>query len=157
MTHILTISLLLLSSMFQAPGPRSQAFQKEMLAAVNEVRAKGCTCGKMKMPPAPPLKWNLQLQAAAEMHANDLKQHNFIAHKGSNGSKISDRVEKSGYKWAAVGENISWGARNISSAMRGWIDSPGHCKSLMNPSFREMGASQAGSFMVQVFGRKRSW
>jgi uncharacterized protein YkwD len=52
--------------------------------------------------------------------------------------------------------------RSPEEAMAGWLDSPGHCANLMDPSFTEMGAgyavnpnSKAGTaYWTQVFGRR---
>ena len=137
--------------------PKSEipaAFRNEMLELVNEIRAEGCTCGDRVMPPAPPLKWNGKLAQAALGHAKDMDKNNFIGHKGSDGSKISDRVSRAKYAWRAVGENVSWNAPTVAGAVQGWKDSPGHCQNMMNKSFKEIGAAWEGAYMVQVFGRQ---
>ena len=136
-----------------APGATA-AFSNEMLRLVNLVRGKGCKCGNKYMPPAPPLRWNSLLSRAAYTHATDMYKNNFIDHTGHDGSSISDRVSRTGYRWQAVGENIAWNVPTVRRAVIGWRNSPGHCVNMMSKSFREMGAAKKGAYMVQVFGRK---
>ena len=75
------------------------SFKTEMLNLVNQIRAEGCQCGKRYMPPVPPLKWNPNLEKAAKIHAKDMNTNKFIGHKGSDGSKIGERIDQVGYNW----------------------------------------------------------
>ncbi len=129
-------------------------FKVEMLKLVNQIRSEGCQCGKYYMPPAPPLQWNSKLEKAAKLHAKDMNANNFIGHRGSNGSKISDRIRSAGYYWGAVGENVSWGYKSLEGAVLGWKESPDHCVTLMSASYKDFGAAKEGIFWVQNFGRK---
>ena len=126
---------------------------RELLALVNQLRKTGCRCGRKKMKSAPPLKMNRLLNQAAQVHAQDMASKKFFDHQGSNGSKISDRISKTGYDWQAVGENIFWGRVGIQEVFQGWKDSPSHCKNMMNPDFREMGFAKVGIYWVQDLGK----
>ncbi|MGK0366846.1 MAG: hypothetical protein ACI85O_003924 [Saprospiraceae bacterium] len=126
---------------------------QELLKLVNQLRKKGCRCGRKRMKPAPTLKINRLLNQAAQVHANDMNSKNFFDHRGSNGSNISQRISKTGYDWQAVGENIFWGKVNIQEVFEGWKDSPSHCKNMMNQDFREMGFAKVGDYWVQDFGK----
>lgn len=132
---------------------KDDQFKTEMLDLVNQIRSEGCYCGKKYMPPAPPLEWNNKLEKAAKAHALDMNSNKFIGHRGSDGSKIGDRIFAADYLWRAVGENVNWGARTVEGAVYGWKDSPSHCFNLMSTSYTEMGAANAGRFWVQNFGR----
>jgi uncharacterized protein YkwD len=136
------------------PANNDEYFKTEMLKLVNQIRSEGCQCGKRYMPPAPPLVWNAKLAKAAKSHAKDMNTNKFIGHRGSNGSKISERISSADYKWRAVGENVSWGPRTVEGAVLGWKDSPSHCITLMSASYKEMGAASDGKFWVQDFGQK---
>ena len=130
------------------------SFKTEMLNLVNQIRSEGCQCGKRYMPPAPPLQWNPSLEKAAIIHAKDMNTNKFIGHKGSDGSKIGERIDQAGYNWEAVGENVSWGSRTVKGAVNGWKESPSHCITMMSASYQEMGAANDGKFWVQDFGRQ---
>ena len=130
-------------------------FRAEMLSLVNQLRKEGCRCGRKKMRPVPPVRWNDKLEQAALAHAKDMNKRNFFEHTGSNGSSISDRIEQAGYNWQAVGENIFWGAEvTPSEVFQTWKDSPSHCKNMMDENYDEMGVSQVGSYWVQDFGKQ---
>ena len=56
------------------------------------------------------------------------------------------------------GQNIGWsqGKTNVEWAHRGWMDSPGHCRNIMNPRWNYMGAGTATGqgrlYVTQNFG-----
>jgi hypothetical protein len=41
--------------------------------------------------------------------------------------------------------------------MNGWFKSPGHCKNLMNPAFKEIGIALYNTYWVQDFGGRESF
>ena len=129
-------------------------FKTEMLEIVNQIRSEGCQCGKRYMPAVPPVQWNTKLEKAATSHVKDMNTNKFLGHKGSDRSKISERIDAAGYDWMAVGENVSWGPRSVEEAVLGWKDSAGHCMTLMSSSYKEIGAANDGKFWVQNFGQK---
>ncbi len=127
----------------------------DMLERVNEVRAKGTYCGGDYYAPAGALTWEGRLAEAAQGHADDMKAQNYFDHTGLDGSSVGDRVSNSNFRWTTVGENIAKGQSSVASVMEDWIDSSGHCKNLMNPKFRQFGASRSGAYWVQVFAAGR--
>lgn len=127
----------------------------KLLQLVNEARSKGCTCGTIPYPPAPLLTWNNLLEAAAQAHSEEMNTSNQLTHRGNNGSNPGDRLEQVGYSWSAYGENIAEGYTSEEEVVKGWIESVGHCKNIMDPSFTEMGVATSGSYWTQVFGAPR--
>lgn len=140
-----------------APPPKttpvSGTWEQELLNMVNEIRASGCRCGNKNMPPVDPLQLDTQLIKAAQIHADDMYSNRFFDHTGSDGSKVSDRADRVGFKWNNIGENISQGYPTVTAAFNGWKKSSGHCKNMMSSSFQFMGAAQKGSYWVQTLGR----
>ena len=103
--------------------------------------------------------WNNRLAQAAANHANDMVTHNFFSHDGSDGLGVSDRADAVAYNWRAIGENIAAGQRDIEEVHQGWLDSPGHCRNIMNSLYTEVGAAcvtsnsaDYGTYWVVVFG-----
>jgi uncharacterized protein YkwD len=90
-----------------------------------------------------------------------MAEHGFFSHTGSDGSKVSERLSRSGYDWMAVGENLAYGSVGHFTAetvVRGWLESPPHCTVIMTPDFTEMGIvklTDGYDFWVQVFARPR--
>jgi uncharacterized protein YkwD len=141
---------------FQPDLPNNSSGLNEslMLQLVNEQRQLGCNCGATYYPPTNALTWNDQLEAAALAHASDMSAKNYFSHTGSDGSGPGDRISEAGYNWRAYGENIARGQPTEQSVMNAWIASEGHCRSIMNPAFRELGAARINSYWVQEFGAR---
>lgn len=132
-------------------------FQKEFLKQINKAREAGCKCGSTYMPPVQPLTWNNQLQMAALGHAQDMARNKYFDHVSKNGAKIKDRITNAGYsptgfQYFTIGENIAMGQRSIHEVMTGWLNSPGHCKNIMSPAFKEVGIAMEKYYWVQDFG-----
>ena len=145
----------------QSQMPGWELAAREVLAATNAARAQPRQCGAQRFAAAAPLRWNEDLGRAALRHSRDMASHRAFSHKGSDGSDAGLRARNSGYGWRGIGENISFGQRSAAEAVAGWIDSPGHCANLMNPTFTEMGAAYAlrgaprqAAYWTQVFGRR---
>jgi uncharacterized protein YkwD len=130
-------------------------FTTDMLAYVNALRTRGCTCGGQQMPPVPALKWHKLLENAALRHATDMNTKKFFSHTGSDGSTMQVRVEATGYRWAALGENIAYGYTRLPDVINGWVTSAGHCRNMMSANYTELGASRQGNYWVQNFGKSR--
>lgn len=135
-----------------APPP---GFANDILGAVNSFRELGYECGNKQMPAVAPLSWSTELAAAALLHAQDMSDHTHFSHKGTNGSTSAQRAEAAGYNWITIGENIAFGHPNISSVVQGWMDSEDHCKNIMNPAFKDMGAGEKGTYWSQTLGARR--
>jgi uncharacterized protein YkwD len=137
--------------------PAGRQFKREFLEDINYTRQKGCNCGTTYMPPAPPLTWNDQLETAAIGHAQDMFNKNYFSHTSKDGRSSEDRIALAGYTFNgyrtfAIGENIAQGQQSIAEVMQGWFKSPGHCKNLMNPAFKEVGIAEYNTYWVQDFG-----
>lgn len=125
-----------------------------LLQLVNEVRKKGCQCGDTYYSSAPAVGWNGQLEQAALVHSNDMYANNYFSHVAKDGSKAGDRIDDAGYRWRTYAENIAFGYRSEKEVVFGWIQSPGHCKNIMNKAYNEMGVSRVGDYWTQVFATK---
>jgi uncharacterized protein YkwD len=139
-------------------------FAAAALAAVNQRRAAGASCGSRgSFAAAAPLRWSSQLALASAAHSADMAALNYFSHTSADGRSMTDRVNATGYTWASLGENIAAGYSGIDSVVEGWMRSDGHCANIMNPDFDEMGlASVAGAtgnryshYWTQHLARKR--
>ncbi len=128
--------------------------QPLLLQLVNNVRQTGCNCGSTVMPPVSPVSWNDLLAQAALNHSSDMQKNNYFNHNGLNGSTPGDRISAVGYNWRAYGENIAFNYPTEQAVMNGWLNSEGHCKNIMNASFREMGVARVGGYWTQEFGTR---
>jgi len=116
----------------------SDDIQLSTLSLINNARALARSCGDTFFEATSPLVWNSKLATAAQLHSDDMAVHNFFSHTGSDGLSVSQRVDAQQYNWRSVGENIAAGQPTTESVVEAWLESPGHCKNLMNPKFEEM-------------------
>jgi len=159
---ILGLGFVFLTQSVHSQTPGTNKFKKEFLKAINRTRQKGCNCGTMYMPPAPPLVWNNLLEKAARGHAQDMAQKQYFSHVSQDGRTTFMRVEnagytRTGYKSFTVGENIAQGQPTIAVVMQGWLNSEGHCRNLMNPDFKEVGIWLYDTYWVQDFGGREEF
>lgn len=117
--------------------------KREMLSRINEARGQARQCGNEHFAAVAPLAWNCTLEAAAEAHSLDMAENDYFSHTGPDGVGIQQRVSSRDYVWRAVGENIAAGQASIAAVVQGWLDSPGHCRNIMNAAFTEMGMARA--------------
>jgi uncharacterized protein YkwD len=142
------------------PSGATEDMQR-LLVLVNEVRATGYVCDEdLKFDPAEPLTLDTKLMTAAYKHSVDLDAagvtvNMHVTPQGAvnyePGTKFTGRIELESYKWAAAGENVAFGFNSPERVMQAWLESPGHCKNILNPKFSELGLGRAGTYWTQVF------
>jgi uncharacterized protein YkwD len=135
--------IVLASTYFVPSGARSAAFGARVLELVNEIRARGTSCGARTFGPARPVRSSASLERVAYGHALDMAQHTYFEHEDLTGRTPADRVRAAGYRERLVGENIAYGPRSPDEVVSGWLESPGHCENIMDPRFAEMGVAFA--------------
>ncbi|GAA0511696.1 CAP domain-containing protein [Deinococcus depolymerans] len=132
------------------------------MAITNEARRQGQRCGDQLFGTTGPLRWDDRLASSAQMHVNDMIRLNFRGHVNpETGSEPPDRARASGYTGAAVGENAAYNVLTPEEALQALLDSPGHCRTLMNPDWTAFGAAMGNgvpgnifnTYWVQDFGR----
>ncbi|KAF4131473.1 Cysteine-rich secretory protein family [Phytophthora infestans] len=129
-------------------------FQTELLNAVNRERtAKGIS----------PLCMNTKLQNAAQGHSNDMAAKDYMSHTGSDGSKMSQRIQRAGYDRTASGENVAAGHTTVQEVMTAWMNSPRHRDNILRKKFTMFGCGYAYSesstykhYWTQNFGRSNT-
>lgn len=126
----------------------SRTDKNSLLDLVNAIRKNGCNCGDEYMSPVAPLKWSNNLEDAAQKHSEDMAKNNFFDHAGSDGTSAGDRISREGFLWNSWGENIYYEQgysddAPASNAFNSWLNSPSHCKNMMEANYTHMGASKS--------------
>ncbi len=113
-----------------------------------------------------PLTANSRLDQVAQVHAEDMLQGNYFDHWDPEGKTPQQRyLRAGGNRRVRIGENIYFfknpAVPGLSEAItrgfqQGWINSPGHRQTILNPNFVEFGygmvAGPGGKHdAVQVF------
>lgn len=142
----------------EAPSPS----ESHLVSLVNAARTTARSCGSSQHSATSLVTWNSKLAQAAQSHSEDMAIGDFFSHTGSDGSTVANRVTETSYSWRTVGENIYAGYTEAERAMTAWLESPGHCRNIMDPDFKEVGmavvassTSTYNSYWTQVFGSRR--
>lgn len=90
----------------------------------------------------PPVCSNKKLQSSSQQHSDDQAAANYMAHEGSDGSTMEQRITDAGYKWSAVGENVAAGQVDVEAVMDAWMNSPEHKENILG-DYTMLGASYA--------------
>ncbi len=143
----------------QPAPPVSGTTAQQVLQLVNAARAQARNCGATSFAAAPALTLNAQLAQAAQGHASDMATQNYFSHTSKDGRTFVQRIAATGYAFRTIGENIAAGQSTPQQVVAGWLQSEGHCRNIMNPSFRELGVGYAtggsyGYYWVQDFGAR---
>ena len=125
-------------------------FEEKMLEAVNVRRAEGAECGPYEGEPArqfnpvEPLSMDTILRHAARLHSQDMAVQNYFEHRSLDGRSPFQRMEDIGFMGPLPwGENLAAGSTTAQQAVNGLMDSPGHCRNIMDPSFLVVGIGYA--------------
>lgn len=106
-----------------------RAAEEKMLELVNIEREK---VG------APPLVMDETLTQVARAHSKDMWLRAYFSHQNPDGEDPFDRMRKGGARFRTAGENLAL-ARTVERAHEGLMNSPGHKRNILDPSFGRVG------------------
>lgn len=128
-----------------APAGAQSDEANSFLAAVNTQRSVGRNCGRAGyFAPTAPLALDPRLGDAAERHSVDLAERGKVSHVGRDGSRLTERVSRSGYAGVArevVGSGFTRG-ETFAQAM---FTKASTCALLMSTSARDTGLGVAAA------------
>ena len=86
--------------------------------------------------------------------------NDYFEHTSLDGRSATERMRQAGFTGASpTGENIAAGQSTPAEVVESWINSPGHCRNIMDPDYAVLGvgysAAESASFdtyWVQNFG-----
>lgn len=102
---------------------------------------------------ARPLGHSAALQAAAQVHVDDMAQSGNLTHTGSNGSSLASRLRSAGYTACFSAENIATGQANTAEVFEDWMSSSDHRRNILAVEATQFGFARAGGYSVLVLGR----
>jgi uncharacterized protein YkwD len=129
---------------------RITSAENEVLRLVNVERGKaGCTA----------VHADSRLHKAARDFSALMAAKNFFDHVSPDGSTFVDRIARAGYpRDQAAAENIAYGYLSAAAVMKGWMNSDGHRRNILNCDIKAIGVGLAyrGStpYWTQDFGRQ---
>jgi uncharacterized protein YkwD len=121
----------------QAPAPAASIEpEAEIVALINHERISRGLAALAVEP---------RLMKAAQAHSQDMAQHNFFDHLGSNGSTPGDRITRAEYPWGFFAENLGCGYAAAEAVVQAWLDSPGHRANMLAPEAEHVGIGLASA------------
>jgi len=130
---------------------RDYSISKNILTHINKARSQGRMCGNQYYEAVKHVIWNKKLANASLQHSLDMAENGFLSHTGSKGDGLNERLQGVKYEWVACGENIGHGYQSSEEAVQSWLKSKMHCKNIMNPEFKEIGAAFAKSESLRTY------
>ncbi|MDX2921771.1 MULTISPECIES: CAP domain-containing protein [Streptomyces] len=129
-----------------SPSPTDASARSEVLALVNQERAKaGCS----------PLSTSAPLTSLAQNFSEDMAARGFFDHTDPDGDSPWDRAAQAGVQGLAA-ENIARGQADAQAVMEGWMNSEGHRANILNCDYKTIGIGvhegSGGPWWVQNFG-----
>ncbi|HEX7154525.1 MAG TPA: CAP domain-containing protein [Thermoanaerobaculia bacterium] len=86
-----------------------------------------------------PLRLNSKLSLAAEDRVDDMVAKRYFDHVSPDGINPFTWVEKRGYRYRAIGENLATGFNSADAVVGNWMRSPGHRQNILTKNFDEIG------------------
>lgn len=104
---------------------------------------------------------NGRLTQAAWQKTQDMLINQYFAHLNPAGQDLSYWINKNGYKYSVIGENLAMGYTTAEDVVAAWSKSPTHYRNIVDRNFKETGVAISDGrfkdadtvFMVQYFGR----
>jgi hypothetical protein len=106
---------------------------------------------------------NSKLDQAAQMKAEDMAKKGYYAHVAPDGTTPMHWVEKAGYSYLMVGENLVVNRDSAREVVEAFMGSSGHRANILRSDFTEIGVgvangtykSKDATFIVQIFAKPR--
>lgn len=103
--------------------------EREMLVLVNKERTSRGFAD---------LDFNNKLRDVARAHCEDMIRRGYFSHYTLEGLSPFDRMNKANVYYAYAGENLAL-SPNVTVAMQGLMNSPGHKANILSPNFGKIG------------------
>ena len=91
----------------------------------------------------PGLRSAAALDRVAQAHACDNAARGRMSHVGSDGSRLGDRLRRSGYRLSTAIENLAQGFSDPAAVAAAWMGSPVHRRNVLAAQVAEVGIAVA--------------
>ncbi|MES3005997.1 MAG: CAP domain-containing protein [Patescibacteria group bacterium] len=100
------------------------------------------------------LSHNVKLDKSAEAKLEDMFSNQYFEHVSPSGTSVSDLVNKAGYTYIVVGENLALGNfGGDANVILAWMNSPGHRANILDVRYQEIGVAVGRG----VYEGKQQW
>lgn len=119
-------------------------FENEIIRLVNEIRKEN----GLKT-----LTADWELSRVARYKSQDMKDKKYFAHNSPTYGTPYQMMTNFGITYRSAGENLSQGYSSPKVVVNAWMNSSGHRKNILNPTYTRIGVGyvKSGSFCTQMF------
>ncbi|QED48278.1 CAP domain-containing protein [Cytobacillus dafuensis] len=120
------------------------AYEQKVVDLTNQERAKNGL---------PALQLDVNLSKVARTKSMDMKTKGYFDHNSPTYGSPFDMMKQFGITYSSAGENIAMGQRTPEEVVNAWMNSEGHRKNILNPSFTNIGVGYVadGNYWTQQF------
>ena len=124
-------------------GACGNAEESQVFNLLNQIRAKYG---------AGPVKCDTAGLKAARAHSQDMCTRKYFSHTSPDGKSAGNRLKAAGASFSSWGENIAYGYSTPQKVHNGWMNSSGHRKNMLTPSW-----TRAAIGLVVCNGSTKYW
>jgi uncharacterized protein YkwD len=125
----------------ETPQPPNITAQSQSIEQM-EAATRSLVNAERKKRGLQPLKHNEALSKIARSYSRRMSKEDFFSHYDPAGKSVSDRVKSAKISYRMVGENLAMNYNvpdPIRTAVKGWLESPGHRENMLRKDFSETG------------------
>jgi uncharacterized protein YkwD len=130
-----------------AGGTSPSSYEAEVVRLTNAERAKA-GCGALSV--------DTSLTQSAGGHAEDMVARHFFDHTNPDGEDPFERMADAGFHGSAMAENIAMGYATPQDALKGWMNSDGHRRNILNCGYNRIGVGYDPGEILDGYA-KGSW
>lgn len=125
----------------------TKSIESQVIQLTNQERAKN----GLK-----PLAADWQLSRVARYKSADMRDKNYFSHTSPTYGSPFTMMKNFGINYRSAGENIAAGQRTANEVVQSWMNSPGHRKNILSPTYTHIGVGHAtggnyGHYWTQMF------
>lgn len=120
------------------------SYEQKVIDLVNQIRVQN---GLKKFTA------NWELSRVARYKSQDMKDKKYFSHTSPTYGSPFNMIKNFGISFRTAGENIAYGYSTAEAVVNGWMNSEGHRKNILNPSFTQIGVGYvaSGNYWTQMF------
>lgn len=120
------------------------SYEAEVVRLVNDIRREN-GLGELTL--------NWELSRVARYKSQDMADNRYFSHTSPTYGSPFQMMQAFGLRYRTAGENIAYGYSSPQAVVNGWMNSEGHRKNILNPSFTQIGVGYVsqGNYWTQMF------
>ncbi|KAB3537411.1 hypothetical protein F8154_03295 [Alkaliphilus pronyensis] len=133
-----------------APTPEEPVENERHSLTANEIKMIELVNSEREKAGVTPLKIDVDLSYVARVKSKDMHDNKYFSHQSPTYGSPFDMMRDFGIQFRGAGENIAMHS-SVESAHNALMNSDGHRKNILNPSFTHIGIGIHNGYYTQMF------